>query len=89
MDTANILVAVIILCGVWNVVTTLIIYSELVKKGIALSYLWLRLMAPFYVIRYKELTIREKGRAGALFYSWIVSLNVVAVTVIVLVAIAL
>ncbi len=62
-------------CVIWNVVTTLIVYDALKKRGMAVSFLWLRALAPWYAYRYREVTRGESGRTGPLFYHWIISIN--------------
>ena len=75
MDIAGILLALCVLCGIWNVVISLVVYDSLKKRGIPVSFIWLRLMAPKYAFQYKEITKVETGSVGPLFYQWIVSIN--------------
>jgi len=62
-------------CVIWNVATSIVIYENLRRRGIRVSFLWLRLMAPFYAHRYRKITREEIGRTGPLYYHWIVSIN--------------
>jgi len=71
----NILIAIAGLCAVWYVVTTLLIYQNLRLPGQQVSFLWLRVMAPWYASRYRKVTMTETGRVGPLFYHWVVSIN--------------
>ena len=73
-----------VVCGlIWHIVTTMLIYENLRKRGEKVSFFWLRVMAPSYVSKYKELTKRETGRVGTLFYHWIVSINLTLALVLV------
>ena len=62
-------------CVAWYTVSTILIFNELRKRGQKASFLFLNIMAPIYAYRYKAVTIKETGRAGRLFYSWVVSIN--------------
>ena len=75
METVNIFIALIIICAAWNVTVTMIIYSALQKRGRTVSFFWLRVLAPKYAYQYKEITKTETGKTGALFYHWIISIN--------------
>jgi hypothetical protein len=66
-------------CVIWNVVTSLLIFSSLQRRGIPVSFLWLRALAPKYAHQYKMITRRESGKIGPLFYHWIISINVALV----------
>ncbi len=60
---------------IWNVVTSLLIFSSLQRRGIPVSFLWLRALAPKYAHQYKVITRQESGKTGPLFYHWIISIN--------------
>jgi hypothetical protein len=75
MSVVVMLIALSVICVIWNVVTSLIIYDALQRCGIRVSFLWLRMLAPKYASQYKEITKAETGRVGPLFYHWIVSIN--------------
>jgi hypothetical protein len=83
MSVVVVLVALSVVCVIWNVVTTLIIYDALQRRGIPVSFLWLRMLAPKYASQYKDITKAETGRVGPLFYHWIVSINLAWVFAIV------
>lgn len=65
--------------GFWNIVTSIRILGELRRRNIKASFFWLRAMAPIYAYRYKKATTEESGRPGALFYHWIISINLTLV----------
>ncbi len=64
---------------IWNVVTSLLIFSSLQRRGIPVSFIWLRALAPKYAHQYKVITRRESGKTGPLFYHWIISINLALV----------
>lgn len=69
-------VAIAFAALIWHVVTTVMIYDNLRKRGLPVSFIWLRALGPFYAARYKKLTTQETGHAGTLFYHWVISINV-------------
>ena len=79
METYVIFLTLCVLCGFWNVANSILIYDSLKKRGLPVSFLWLRLMAPQYAFQYRNVTREETGRAGALFYQWIISINLALV----------
>lgn len=66
-----------------NIVVTILIMSELEKRKIKTSILFMRFLMIKYVHQYREVTVRETGHPGALFYYWIISINLAAVTAII------
>jgi len=79
MNLFEILLAMGVLCGFWNVAMSIAIYGSLQKRGVPVSFLWLRLMAPKYAFQFKEITRTETGKVGSLFYQWILSINLALV----------
>ena len=82
MDIFNIFLILFLFCGVWNVVTSMLIYGVLQKHGIALNLITFRILLPKFVFQYKEITKSEQGKVGSLFYHWIVSINLALITFI-------
>jgi hypothetical protein len=64
-----------ILSALFNIVITMSIVSELKKRNFKINFFFLRLYIPKYVYQYKNMTIKETGKAGNLFYFWITSIN--------------
>ena len=83
MNTAELLLIVAGASVIWNIVTSIRIYHELKSRGIEVSFLWLRVMAPFYAHRYKKITQAETGHSGSLYYQWVGSINLALVLVVV------
>lgn len=79
---AQILISVAVLAAFYHVVATILIYDSLRRRGIPVSFLWLRLFAPKYAGQYKRITAQETGRTGPLFYHWVVSINVALVAAV-------
>jgi len=68
---------------VFNVVITIIIISELQKRNVKVNFFLLRLYIPKYVHQYKKMTLEETGKAGSLFYYWIISINLALILVVI------
>jgi hypothetical protein len=66
-----------------HVVVTILIMHELDKRGIRTNFLLVRLLIFRYVSQYREVTIKETGRPGPLFYLYIVSINLALVTAVI------
>jgi hypothetical protein len=75
------LFSVAIMAVVWFLVTGLAICDWLAKRSYKVNIVFLRLFLPVYVNQYKKLTTAENGRAGPLYYHWIVSINTALVFV--------
>jgi len=65
------------------VVVSILIMNELQKRGIKINFFLMRLLLPKYVHQYKKITKKETGKVGALFYYWIISINLALVSFIV------
>ncbi len=65
------------------VVVSILIMSELQKRDIKINFFLMRLLLPKYAHQYKKITKKETGKVGALFYYWIISINLALVSFIV------
>ena len=82
----TILAASIVALGVtWHLVVTMMIYEALRKRGLKVSFILLRLLAPKYASQYRDITRKETGKTGPLFYHWVVSINTAWVAAILLI----
>jgi hypothetical protein len=59
-----------------HIVFGILIMAALNRRGIAANMLLSRLLILKYVSQFRTITIRETGKAGLLFYLWIISINV-------------
>jgi len=80
----NIFIAVIVGCGIWAVVASILIARDLEKRGQPVSFVWLRLMILQYLADYSRITAAETGHVGPLFYHYLVPLNVALVLAVVM-----
>jgi hypothetical protein len=70
---ANIFAALALVSVVLGVVFSMMIVNEVSKRGVKINFFLLRLYLPKYVSQYKQLTRKETGRIGPLYYPCIVS----------------
>ncbi len=68
-----------IIAIIWFIVSGFIICDWLSKRSYKVNYIFIRFFLPLYVHQYKTLTTAETGKAGALFYHWIISINIALV----------
>ena len=73
MSTVFIVLALIgVACGI---AASMMIASFLSKRGVRINYLFIRLFIFGYVGRYRQITMEETGKPGALFYLFVTSWN--------------
>jgi hypothetical protein len=82
MTVAWFLIGIALAAAAWNVVTSLLIYDALKKRGRDPSFILLRLYIPVYACDYRKLTVAETGRAGPLFWHWLASINTALIAAI-------
>jgi len=79
------LIGLICVCGVWAVAASLLIARDLERRGVRISYLWLRVMILKYLGQYRRVTRAETGQVGSLFSHYVIPLNLALVLTIILV----
>ena len=84
---STLLVCLILVCGGWAVAASLLIARDLERRGVHVSYLWLRGMMLKYLGQYRRVTLQETGQVGSLFYHYVIPLNVALVLTIILVVV--
>lgn len=58
-----------------SVVFSMLIVRELQKRKVKINFFFLKLYLPKYAHQYKEITLKETGKVGPLFFGWLVSIN--------------
>lgn len=77
MSTALFVVA--ILAVLWGVVDTILIAVALDRRGVKVNpFLW-RVHVFRYMNQYKTITLKETGRVGPLYYSYLTSMIIALV----------
>ena len=57
------------------VIFSIMIVHELSKRGVKINFILLRLYIIKYIHEYKQLTLKETGKIGPLYYPCIISVN--------------
>ncbi len=84
MLVSDVFMVIAILSVLWGVVSALMIAAALQKRGVKINWFWFRvLLVARYLDEYRDLTRRETGRTGPLFYSYVNAMLVALVTAIV------
>ena len=78
------IIGLILVCGGWAVAASVLIARDLERRGVHVSYLWLRVMIFKYLGQYRRVTLQETGRVGSLFYHYVIPLNIALVLTIIL-----
>ncbi|MBS4036101.1 MAG: hypothetical protein KGZ85_16685 [Ignavibacterium sp.] len=75
MMTTYILAIIAGAAVVWYIVSGILIFDELRKRGEKVYFIFLNFMLPFYANKYKKITFEETGKVGKLFYHWLIAIN--------------
>ena len=74
-----ILIGCLLVCALWAVTAAVLMARDLGRRGLPVSFVWMRLMILSYLHQYAKVTRQETGRIGPLFYHYVVPLNVALV----------
>jgi len=77
-----ILILALVFVGLF-VIFSIMIVHELSKRGVKINFILLRLYIVKYIHQYKQLTLKETGKIGPLYYPCIVSVSLALVLAIV------
>jgi len=64
------------------VIFSMMIVQEVSKRGVKINFVLLRLYLIKYISQYKQITLKETGKTGPLYYPCIVSVNLALVLAI-------
>jgi hypothetical protein len=76
-----ILILALLFVGLF-VIFSIMIVHELSKRGVKINFILLRLYIIKYIHQYKQLTLKETGMIGPLYYPCIVSVSLALVLAI-------
>jgi len=80
---SDVFLALALLSVAWGIVSAGAITSFMSRRGVRINFLFIKILIVKYVHQYHELTVRERGRPGTWFYSYVVSMNLALVFAIV------
>ena len=75
MAPFTLLVVLAVICAICAVTSAMIITGALAQRGIKTPFPFIGVMLFRNLGRYREATLRETGRVGPLFYSYVVPIN--------------
>ena len=74
-----------VISGILNGVFSYMITFYLSKHSIKINYWNIRLYMLKYLKQYRNLTIEENGKAGNLFYAWMISISLFLISAVILI----
>ena len=75
MTIPSIMLSLAVACVAWAVVSALLITAALDRRGIKTPFPFMGALIFRNLIRYRDITRKETGRVGRLFYSYVVPIN--------------
>ena len=64
MLLSNVLLGIAFVSIAWSIVSSLVITDALLKRGVKINWIFLRIMIIKYIGQYREVTRKETGRTG-------------------------
>ena len=80
---ANIFFILAIVSVVLFVVFSIMIVHQLSERGVKINFFLLRVYLIKYIHQYKQLTLKETGKIGPLYYPCILSINLALVLAVI------
>ena len=71
----SVLYFLLILCVIWAVVSVVMITAMLDRKGLKTPFPLMGFFIFRNLARYREITVKENGKTGPLFLSFIIAIN--------------
>jgi hypothetical protein len=87
MEFITIYLIVMCLVALSGVAYMIAIAGYLQDRGYRINWFLIKLLIPKYVHQYRQLTIKETGRVGPLFWGFVVCMNIALVMGVVAVAV--
>ena len=75
MNVSNVFLFLAAVCAVWTVVSAVLVAMAMERHGTKTPFLLIGVLVFRNLHRYKEVTRKETGRTGLLFYSYVVPIN--------------
>ena len=66
--------ALALLSALWGIVSSIVVASYLSARGVRINYVFFRVLVLKYMRDYHAMTMRDTGRPGLWFYSYVVSM---------------
>ena len=75
MNVSYVFLFLAAVCAVWAVVSAVLIAMAMERLGTKTPFLFIGVLVFRNLRRYREVTRKETGRTGLLFYSYVVPIN--------------
>lgn len=75
MGLSSFLIMLVVACGIWVATSAVLITAALDRRGMRTPFPFIGLFLFRNLGRYREITLRETGKVGLLYYSYIVAIN--------------
>lgn len=79
MELSTVLLTVAVLSIIWGVADAILVAVWLDKRGFPINMLLFRILIIKYLNQYRGETLKETGKVGPLFYSYIIAMNLALV----------
>jgi hypothetical protein len=83
MAIGNLLIGIAICSALWGVVSMISLAAALQKRNVKVNWLFLKVLIIKYVAKYREITLKETGKVGPWYYSFVISMNLALATAII------
>jgi hypothetical protein len=71
------------LCAAWAVVTAVLLTMDLDRRGMPTPFPWIGALLFRNLFRYRAVTVREMGKVGTLYYSYVIPINAALVLAVI------
>lgn len=75
IEISNFFLILAIIFAIGGVISSIMIAVDLEKRKVKVNFIFLRLLILKYLGDYKKITLKETGKVGYLYYSFIVLMN--------------
>ena len=72
----------VVISGISSLLISFKAASHLSKDGTKIDYWDVRFHGLKYIKQYRELTIKENGKTGSLYYAWFATISIFAISMI-------
>jgi hypothetical protein len=83
MNVGNLFLGLGLVSVCWGIVSMIVITSFVAERGTKINYFLYRLYIIKYVNQYKQITEAENGEPGPWFYSFVVSMNLAFLSLVI------
>jgi len=75
MNIPTVLYYMALACVIWAVVSAVLLTAALDRRGIKTPFPFIGALIFRNIVRYREVTLKETGAVGGLFFSYVIPMN--------------